>query len=71
MEKQTKFYTTESPIHKGNQDYLHSDVHQHIGDSDGNLIKNVGQDNHRPVNLPPDGQTTLDMFGVKKKEGLY
>ncbi len=64
---QTHFVTTFSPAHHGHQNYLHQDVHYHLATPTGNLINNIGQDNHRPL----IGQTTLHDFTLQKKPGIW
>jgi hypothetical protein len=64
---QTQFMTTISPAHHGHQNYLHQDVHHHLSDPLGNIVRPLAQDNHRPLY----GQTTLNDFMLQKKPGLW
>ena len=69
MEIQTKFLTTFSPAHLGDQTFLHRDVHLHLADSAGNIVSRgpIAQDNHRPLY----GQTQLTDFTFEKKLGSW
>lgn len=69
---QTHFVTTMSPAHMGNQSFLHRDVHHHLAFPDGGLVRGgpFHQDNHRPLDLLPNGQTRLTDFGFQRFDGL-
>ncbi len=73
MFHQTHFETTMSPAHMGDQSFMHRDVHHHLAFPDGSLVRGgpVSQDNHRPIDLLPQGQTMLPAFELTRLPGIH
>ena len=65
---QTHFVTSFSPAHRGDQHFMHQDVHHHLANPLGDLLRPpIASDTHRLL----WGQTRLPDFGLQQFPGLY